>query len=235
MKKPNNPASRLHEVLSKLAAMPTMNPCRQALASALEVSPNDSLLLFDRIARMADLAQRAKEQVLASGDDDANHFLEWLPKVEIALANLSLPGHLSGFTGQISPVALENLRLCGVMLSRQSREPELVDEEIMRLFKEIDGLIEEVKASAISPAVRDYVLRHLLRISQALRDYRLFGAEPIRGEVEAAVGSVIFHPVEAKDAGERYWGLIVKIANLMQIGGAAVAITSGMLQLLSRH
>jgi len=183
---------------------------------------------------MAALAQRAREQVLASGDRDAGLFLEWLPQVERAFSTLSLPGALSGFTDRIDAVTLEKIRFCGIILSRRSSEPSLAKEELAHLSQEIEQMIGEVKESQIDEGVRHYMLRHLLLISQALKEYDLFGAGRIQDEVDAAVGSICSHQPEAKRAGDKYWDLIVRIGSLVQTAAAGLYIAD-FLKLIPGH
>jgi hypothetical protein len=57
------------------------------------------------------------------------------------------------------------------MLSERFGEPELAKEELAHLSKEIDELIKEIKESQIDESARQYLLRHLFQISQALRGY----------------------------------------------------------------
>jgi hypothetical protein len=234
MENANNPASRLHEILSKLVRIPKTNPCAISFAMILAVPPNNALLLFERIARMAALAQRAREQVLASGDPDVDYFLKWLPQVETAFSTLALPGALAGFTDRIDPVTLERIQFCGIMLSRRSREPQLIKEELAHLSQEIEQMIGEVKESQIDEDVRRYMLRHLSLISEALREYDLFGPGRIQDEVDAAVGSICSHQPEAKRAGDKYWDLIVRIGSLVQTAAAGLYIAD-FLKLIPGH
>jgi hypothetical protein len=235
MEKPNNPASRLHELLSKLVRIPKTNPCANSFAAILEVPSDNVLLLFERVARMAALAQRAREQVIASGDPDADLFLEWLPQVERAFSTLSLPGALSGFTDRIDAVTLERIRYCGIMLARRSSEPELVKEELAHLSQEIEQMIQEVKGSQIDEGVRHYMLRHLSLISQALMEYDLFGPDRVRDEVSAAIGSALFRQAEAKRAGEKYWNLVFRVGNTMQAAAAGLYIAEQFFKLIPGH
>lgn len=65
-------------------------------------------------------------------------------------------------------------------------------------------------------SVRQYVLRHLFEIAQALREYELFGPERIREEIERTIGSICFHQKDAHAAGEKFWDIVRKVGNLVQ-------------------
>ncbi len=177
---------------------------------------------------MIALADRAREQVDASNDPEIEHYLEWLPQVMQAFSNLSLAGPIGALTDQISAVTLERLRFCGIMLSSRRGEPQLVVEEVQHLREEIDELIKEIKESPIDEPVRQYALRHLLKLSEALREYELFGSERIVEELGAAIGSMFLHPNEARGAGEKFLAILLKVGSLVQAGAAGLYIAQVM-------
>jgi len=130
--------------------------------------------------------------------------------------NLNLGGNLSTFTDRVSPVTLEQLRYCGTMLSERFGEQELAKEEAAHVLEEIDALIKETKESPMDESARQYVLRHLSQIAQALREYELFGVERVQEEIERTIGSICFHQKEAHTAGEKFWDIVRKVGNLVQ-------------------
>jgi hypothetical protein len=219
----NNPAGHLYVLLANLKNIPKTNPSIPSFAAVLN-SPNDTILLLQRIARMAALAERTKERVLAIRDENTQIFLEWMIPVQQAFSALSLPGALSSFTDRYDAVVLERLRFCADMLSRRGSEPELLAEELRKIHKEVDELIKEIKESEVDAVLLEFMLRHLNSISDAVREYNLFGSDRIREEVSSAIGAFVFYPNETKRAGKKYWEVISHVANLAQIGASAVVI-----------
>jgi hypothetical protein len=234
----NNPATRLHVLITRLKQIPPSNPCASSFAAVLEVPAANNFLLLERIGRLMTLARRAKEQALACEVSTSDPHLEWVPAVEHAFMSFSLGGNLATFTEKIDAVTLQQLRFCGILIGARFGEPDLAKEEAVQLVEEIEELIKEIGESSIDESVRQYALRHLLQIAQALREYHLFGAERIREEVSAAIGSAFFHQEEARSAGEGYWIVIDKVfdkvCTLVQTG-AAVAVMETFRRSLLGH
>jgi hypothetical protein len=219
--KPKNPASRLYSILSRLKQIPGTNPCASSFGAILEV-PDNHMLLLERAGRVTALMRRAREQTLTLNVSE--DYLEWFEPIQSAFLNLNLGATLESFTGRLSPVTLEQLKLCGIRLSECLGEPELAKEEAAHVSEEIDELIKETKESQMDERVRQYALRHLFQIAQALREYGLFGADPIREQVSGAIGSAFFQRSEAQAAGKKYWDVITKVGVLVQTGAAAIYI-----------
>jgi len=181
---------------------------------------------------MAALVERTKERVLAITDQNTEIFLEWVHPIQVAFSSFSLSGQIGDFTDRYDPLVLERLRFCAHMLSQRSSDPELLAEELKNVQKEIDDLIKEIKESETDAVLREYMLRHLNSISDAIREYNLFGSDRIREEISAAIGSSFFYPKEAKRPRKEYWEVISHAANVAQIAASAVVIGEAFLKLL---
>ncbi len=212
--KPKNPASRLYSILSRLKQIPGTNPCASSFGGILEVPGSNQMLLLERVGRATALMRRAREQTLALNAPE--HYLEWFEPVQNAFFNLNLGATLEEFTQKLSPVTLEQLKFCATNLSERFGEPDLAKEEAAHVLEEIDELIKETKESQMDESVRQYSLRHLFQIAQALREHELFGAERVQEEIERTIGSICFHENEARDAGEKFWDIVRKVGSLVQ-------------------
>jgi hypothetical protein len=220
--KPKNPASRLHSILSRLKQIPGTNPCASAFGGILEVPGSNQMFLLERVGQVTALMRRAREQTLAL--NAPADYLEWFDPIQNAFFNLNLGTNLEDFTRKLSPVTLEQLKFCATNLSEHFGEPELAKEEATHVLEEIDALIKETKESPMDESARQYVLRHLSQIAQALREYELFGVDPVCEQVSAAIGSAFFQQKEAQAAGKKYWDLVCKVCTLVQTGAAVIYI-----------
>jgi hypothetical protein len=175
---------------------------------------DNQMLLSERIGRLTALMRRAREQALdLNAPED---YLEWFEPVQAALFYLNLGSTLDGFTAKLTTENMVQLRFCGTWLSEHFGEPELAKEELAHVVEEINELIKETKESQMDESARQYVLRHLFQIAQALREYELFGVERVQEEIESTIGSICFHEREARDAGEKFWDIVRKVGNLVQ-------------------
>ena len=178
------------------------------------------MLLLERVGRATALMRRAREQTLALNAPE--DYLEWFEPIHSAFFNLNLGATLEDFTQKLSSVTLQSLKFCATNLSEHLGEPELAKEEAAHVLEEIDELIKETKESQMHEGARQYVLRHMFQIAQALREYELFGPERIQEEIERTIGSICFHQKEAHSAGEKFWDVVRKVGNLVQpIAGLA--------------
>ncbi len=229
--KPKNPASRLYSILSRLKQIPGTNPCASSFGGILEVPGSNQMLLLERVGRATALMRRAREQTLALNAPE--HYLEWFEPVQNAFFNLNLGATLEEFTQKLSPVTLEQLKFCATNLSERFGEPDLAKEEAAHVLEEIDELIKETKESQMDESARQYVLRHLSQIAQALREYELFGVDPVREQVSGAIGSALFQQREAQAAGKKFWEFIFnRVCPLVQTGAAAIYIGEQFTKLL---
>lgn len=120
----NNPAARLHALLTLLSRMPENNPARPCFAAALGVHNDDVYRVIQRLGEMVRLADRAEEQVRALPNVNLDLYLSWKRQVLQAFGGITLLGAIGTFIGplkQENSLALERLGYCADLLFARVR------------------------------------------------------------------------------------------------------------------
>lgn len=189
---------------------------------------------------MAKLAVRAEEQVRATPRLDPNRYLSWKPEVWAALGAISLVGDLSSFLKPLQVNGfqpLERLQYCADGLSRERGEKELGEEELKEIQKEINDLEIAIRQSEIDGELKLCLMEQLRLMTDAMRQYHLFGPEPLQRAVNETLGSLMLNP-EARQRmsktplGERFWKVVGRLANLSSFIGNGIRIVETIKKLL---
>jgi hypothetical protein len=117
--KQNNPAARLHRILSSVSAQAQntrlLEAFRGILAPTIPINDNNSGF-FRRHGQFLALPKRARDALLDVPDLNKELYSRWIPKLEAALAFNSLNAVVSTFSSSFDKSALENLEVCAAIL-----------------------------------------------------------------------------------------------------------------------
>ena len=220
--------------------MPATNPARNSFASTLEVNTDDAPRLLARLGELAKLAVRAEQQVRATARLDPNRYLSWKPEVWAALGAISLVGDLSSFVKPLQVNGfqpLERLQYCADGLSRERGEKELEEEELKEIQKEIDELENAVRQAEIDGELKLYLLEQLRLMTDAIRQYHLFGLDPLQRAVNETLGSLMLNPearqrMSETSLGEKFWKVVGRLASVTSVIGNGIRIVEAIRTLL---
>jgi len=232
----NNPAGRLYNLLVEARKQPPGTEARKVWALLLHVESNDTPTLLRRLARVLEVPALIRERVARQQSVNRALLLEWMPSVELALSNVTLGGPWKSFLGHFDEKTMYGLNLCSDILSRHCAETIIDEGELENIGQEVGTLIEEISGARIEEDVKQFMLDHLAAITDALNDYWIAGATPLRKALESSVGAIvldssIISKVNAAPHGSRFWtivgrvGVVLSIAwNALQLSGRATAL-----------
>jgi hypothetical protein len=147
-------------------------------------------------------------------------YLEWKTGVTGLLASINLEAAWQPFRDSIKEPDLVHLRHAAYALEQHGPEQALNEDTLAGIRDETVELIRQVKESALSGEVREFVLKHLELILDAIDGYPIAGEEQLRNSTEAALGGVFLNVNLFLDAKPEESSILDKvIAFLSKVAG----------------
>lgn len=235
--KRNNPAARLHFLLNFIHGASPNAVMIDMWSAILRASPNDRLGFFRRYGRVMALPARVRDTLLTIPDLDKAPFCRWIPKLEHAFTTQSLNLSVVHFTGVFDKMALENLEICAVLLSRERPEKEIDAAALAKLAQEAEQLRRDTIAAKIDQRLKIYILDGLADITSAIEDYDLEGIDSLERSVERAFGSVLLKNdqtgrLKETSVGKRFAQFLYGLYVAVNAANGAFQLTHNMQQLL---
>ncbi|WP_334664049.1 hypothetical protein [Streptomyces cyaneofuscatus] len=196
----NNPADRLHIVLSAFAgSQESGQAVNRVWADVLEV-PGDQVPI--ELCRLAGLVPQITSAVELAGDEhQIEHVAHWAPRWASLLTNTSMSGANAGST--IPP---DLLRALGVtasylrLIASEGTTPPAP--EIDELRELVSALLDEARqAEALPLELRTVLVRRLHDVLYALDHVRVTGPDGVQSAIERLVCAVSFPDAEEADYG----------------------------------
>lgn len=221
MIKANNPAARLHIVFSQIRKKPDKTSLKDALIEIFNLQPNSTPQLFHIIIKLTELLQNAKNAIEKLDIPNKELYLKPFPNFETLLSMTNLNVGISSTRSLLNDVNMNTLEFCSAKLSEGITEKPISEKKISDIQKEIEKLIEGVlEATSISNDLQRIILQKLRAIHFTILNYRIFGSEAIKEELESIIGSyIVNNPLyksnEKSEELNSFWKLVAKISNLL--------------------
>jgi hypothetical protein len=222
----NNPASRLHEILSQLFEIDSTQPM---IIEKLDLLQNNSqevdFCIFEQVAQIIDLALQTQQAIKRI--DHLNNDLYLTPLIDIKnnFTYINLHESLNVFKSRLKSDTITRLSYCADALSRESNEKVLEPDEILELLNSISNLQEKLLKSEINDFLKSVFLEKLEEIRLALINYKVHGIDGLRRSLESSVGALILYQEDIKiqDASSKgFWEelmkLLTKVNTLVSLG-----------------
>lgn len=232
MSEPNNPAGRLYALLDAAKVPPRQGDStavRHRWADVLEVDRDDLPTLLARLSPVIALPSQVREAISSIPDLDHQRYLRYLPKVEQAFSNLNLGTAWQHFAAPIDTATMHGLELCDERLSALRSEPTLAEDERAELHQQVRNLFDDVAANEGKPDLREFLLRHLSAMDQALSEYRISGTPPVENAVRSATGELVLRKIRGEDLphssrSDRFWKIFTRVALVLNLLQAGIAL-----------
>lgn len=220
----NNPAARLHQILTlckkhekESGGRPMLMGWRKVFRMGETVK---DFMVMERIGRVYVLAGEISDLVGRFDDMDPQLYLGWREELEDAFLNLSFRSEFGTFVKRIPRTLLVNVEFCSNALSERCPEPMVDPEKLIEINKLVLELIKSVQDSDLDEAGKRYFLDYLTLIRRAVDDYSFLGAPALQGVIDAVTGTLatqrhVSIPTRDTAVGKRFWGLTTKITKAL--------------------
>jgi hypothetical protein len=241
--KQDNPAARLHRILSSLSAHSPgtrlLDAWRAILAPTIPANDNN-FGLFRRYGQFLALPKRVRDTLLTVPNINKDLYFRWVPKLEAALCSVTFSGQVAAFPAAFDKSALDNLEVCADRLSVQQPEKTVDAAELTKLTRDARQLHSDTEASAIEEDLKTYILEGLDDILSAIEDYDLEGIASLERGVKHAFGTIVVTQEKAERAvktaiGSRFAQVLYSFYLLVNIANGTFQLSHNVHQLLLPH
>lgn len=187
-----------------------------AVAIIFNCDPSDSIAVLRGYLNIVSLVDEVERLVRTIPTINPAKHLAWTSKVRAHFSRISLSDQyqMSHLIGAFDDSAMALLSICSDHLERHCAEPVADQAGVSRLLTEAIQLFREISKSELSPPIREYMLRHLQIVIDALFDYRTKGFEALWNGLSSSQGhnnlaALRIGLAEAEVRASPYWPKIV--------------------------
>ena len=236
MAEANNPAARLHRILTQAKGLANQKAL-SAWSKLLSVPADNCADLVRRLGIVLSLPADIREQIECIPEIDTEVYLKWIPEVENGFSSLNLSRSFQEFTNPISDKALHGIEFCSEILARTFPDKILNKTELESLDADVLSLIDRVVDIPMDNHAQKFILDKLYLVHQAIQDYDLVGPKPLGVAVQATIGAAIFDQKVRADINQSevkgdFWGVIYRAAMIVTIIAGTAQIASSVSKLL---
>lgn len=229
----DNPASRLHEILSRGKKVPATITIGDAWSRILGVDRAGQPALFIKLAGVMSLPDDIERRVLTIENVPHEMLLRWKVSVTNAFSILNFDRQWSEFISKIDEATLLGLEYCGDTLSRYNAEHSLTAKQLDLILADVRELQNMVQEAVIPGDLRSFILRHISDIESAIGNYEIYGIARIETEFHGAVGALAVNPERRRmctehPAGIKFWEMLQRIGLILQLVSTPLQIAKDL-------
>lgn len=199
----NNPAGRLHDILTAATKANTNSPLRVVWGQALGCGNQDSAELMRLWSELIGLTREAKAAIKNLEDLDETLFLAPFTNIEALLTKVNFDQRWNEVKAYLNPETMLGLRYGADRLKREGGgTTQLNIDQVTTLTGELDTILERVLDSDLPHKLKQLFVRNLEQLRQALLCLRLSGAEGLEQEIDRVLGSLLRHKDDLAEAAE---------------------------------
>ena len=194
----DNPAERLRNILAQGRQIKGDVPCRRAWSDIFVIDPSNTDEFYSKLGKVMSLSRETMTILSANFPRQIQSAGHWRTQIDNAFNNQNLAGQWATFIGSIDSNTVNQLSLTADLIESRLSAKILNEQEFVSILASLGDLVNEIDASSLSPALRNYLTRELTDLQYHIRDYKVSGAIPILKQAESMVGHVLVDP-EYKD------------------------------------
>lgn len=185
----DDPAGRLHSILSQAISVPANTPCRQVWVEVLGNPPTDEVLLA-RLGKLMQLPNEIVELLARHYGFTDQVWGHWSTQVTRAFLTQNIEATWSTFSGHIDGHTINYLRIVSDLLKQKCGRGMAMNGDLMDLRGQLLALIDEVITSSFDDRVKNELVIRLKAVVDAIDDYRITGSFGLSRSIDAAIGSL---------------------------------------------
>jgi hypothetical protein len=213
----DNPAGRLHRILSQVHDAPPNADIRSTFPKILGVEGASESEFLRAVVDFLDLIPAAEEEVRAVADTNHDLFLTWVePTREIPRWFSNSAHNMATLQGILKHEHLTALRFAADLLQTRRPQPEIDEEKLPELVDLVRRAVDAVVAdTALPPLVRQQLAAKLREVEWALLHIQTTGYTGVEEALDSLLGGVFRQsgPVEAAPETKNW---LVRVVNAIQ-------------------
>jgi len=235
----NNPAGRLHALLNEGKNKQMDKQASEIWSEILNVPKEDTGLLLRRVGHVLSLPSSVKEAMSYIEDLDHNIYLRWLSSVEASFSILNFQMQWKQFITRFDGEVMYGIEICSDRLSRERPEKTADENNLENLLEKVNELLTELDGTDLDANVWFYIYDHLIKIKEAIEEYKIRGIKPLEAVFEQTIGGLVLTPEiyqKSKDtnSGKRFWEVMGYLAIVVTITASSIQIGKDVVSLLPK-
>lgn len=221
----NNPAGRLHRLLSSVKSYnPTNTQLWQVWGYVLGINPPDAGSVFGQISLVANLPDQIESEIRRTpfGPDG---FLSHLSPVKSFLTDVSILSHqLATVVDRIPVDSMAQLEAVSSLLSGYNPNEDRINETTIEGIRgDVVTLLDDIgHMDGVNDELRLFLADHLHDMLHGLDSFAILGSDALRRLVDEAWGAIdVQKPHVASEADEaargRFWELVQRVAAVVAL------------------
>jgi hypothetical protein len=186
-----NPASRLHRLLDEFRGMPKNITLRHAISQVFAIDDPWSPEVFKAYVSVINLSLEVEERLQAIPDLNVGLYKRAIDSITKHISVSNIDGELNSFKQGLKNEDLYGLEFISDQFDKIEREEPIAEEELKKLEKQLDRLIDEVRKSGVSPEFIHFLVSHLFMIRTSVQNYRFFGGVGIKASMARVIGELM--------------------------------------------
>lgn len=184
----SNPAGRLWHIVRTAKKHPHEN-MQAGIAAIFGLKEPSVASSLRGAAQILDLISEVERWMRRVPGINAQKHLSWVEASKTPFVNIGIIGiSTAQLFAPFDEPALSLLSICSDHLEAHFREPQADDAAVKKLLDEAIALFRQVANSDLEPAAREYILRHLQIVVDALFDFRTKGFEALWNGASSCTG-----------------------------------------------
>jgi len=234
----NNPAGRLHVILSEAINCGNV-PTFLMWAKVLNAQENDKTETLRRIFQLHELVDEIKLKISGIDGINSDLYLSRFPNIENVVKATNYDVSWESYKPQLNEAAMLNLEHCAEALSRYD-EQTINEDDLAKLDAEILELFNKVVKGSIPQALKEIILDLLETIRRSIAEYRIRGAHGIREELAYCFGKAfqnrdLFKDNKDSEEVTSWWEIFARADNLTTISLNLLSVSTTAMNLLALY
>lgn len=238
----DNPAGRLHQVLSQIAHADGSQQTAMILRDVLGTDGQPDNDLFREIAAFVDLAGETYAAIHQLEDESHGLLLRWMGRFNKLVPLLLYSGNpVNQLQEHITPETLFGLEICADLLHRRTPEATLTPEKVPELIDLARQMIDAIGADDSLPTpIRLHLIGRLQEVEYALIHIRTTGYAGLESALDKLTGTVVreHQSVSKSEKTVGWWQRLMVAVGLATEGakaiGGAVEATNKTIEIIQQ-
>ncbi|OZB56473.1 MAG: hypothetical protein B7X35_05490 [Halothiobacillus sp. 14-56-357] len=217
----NNPAGRLHKILTDALRKNEREQTRKVWASVFGIDENNETEIIRSLLSLQELVQEVHALIENNPQSNSGLLLKSFPNLRRAVSAQNLMNPWSSFRVGLDPETITRLEFCAEFLSGKYSEVSIPREEVEELKKLLSAMVEFAEKSTMPNELKAFVLNQLEELRRGVFDFNIKGACGLRTAMETVIGTTITQTAKYQEIKETYPDVLARMGQLLdRIDGA---------------
>ncbi|KAF0221139.1 MAG: hypothetical protein FD174_637 [Geobacteraceae bacterium] len=219
--KKNNPAGRLHAILTQALNSPGSTSTLQMWSQVFDIPLQEKTELFLRISAMHQLVDDVKSRISSLDDVNVELHLSRFPQIEVVVKATNYDVPWDSYKPHLSDGVMLNLAYCAETLSRYDETP-IEENDLLDLKKDIDELFEKILKAPLDGQLKTVILDLLESIRRSISEYKIRGADGMRKTLAYCMGMIVqntqlFEKEASKEEVGRFGKIVSRFTTIIEL------------------